>query len=40
MISGSSLFRVGYHNWFLAGFYIWLVGVFLFRILRPRRRVE
>ncbi len=40
MISGSSLFRVGYHNWFLVCFYILLVGGFLYGILRPRRRTE
>jgi protein-S-isoprenylcysteine O-methyltransferase Ste14 len=32
--------RIGYHNWFLVAFYIGLVGVFLFGILRPRRRAE
>jgi hypothetical protein len=33
-------FRIGYHNWFLVVFYIVVVGVFLFGILRPRKRVE
>ena len=32
--------RIGYHNWFLVAFYIVLVGVFIFGILRPRRRTE
>jgi protein-S-isoprenylcysteine O-methyltransferase Ste14 len=36
----NELLRVGYHNWFLAGFYILIVGVFIFGILRPRKRVE
>ena len=36
----SEIFQVGYHNWFLVGFYISLVGLFVFGILRPRRRVE
>lgn len=33
-------FRIGYHNWFLVAFYVVVVGVFLFGILRPRKRVE
>jgi hypothetical protein len=32
--------RIGYHNWWLVAFYIALLGVFLFGILRPRRRAE
>lgn len=32
--------RIGYHNWWLVAFYVVLVGVFLFGILRPRRRTE
>lgn len=34
------LFRIGYDNWFLVAFYVLLLGVFLFGILRPRRRRE
>jgi cbb3-type cytochrome oxidase subunit 3 len=34
------LFRIGYDNWFLVAFYVLLLGVFLFGILRPRRRTE
>lgn len=34
------LFRIGYDNWFLVAFYVLLLGVFLFGILRPRRRSE
>jgi methanethiol S-methyltransferase len=32
--------RFGYHNWWLVAFYIAWLGVFLFGILRPRRRAE
>jgi methanethiol S-methyltransferase len=32
--------RIGYHSWWLVAFYIALLGVFLFGILRPRRRAE
>jgi methanethiol S-methyltransferase len=32
--------RIGYQNWWLVAFYIALLGVFLFGILRPRRRAE
>lgn len=32
--------RIGYGNWWLVAFYIALLGVFLFGILRPRRRAE
>ncbi|HVM61085.1 MAG TPA: isoprenylcysteine carboxylmethyltransferase family protein [Verrucomicrobiae bacterium] len=39
-MKSNALFQVGYHNWFLVGFYILLLGVFLFGILRPRRRAE
>lgn len=34
------LFRIGYDNWFLVAFYVLLLGVFLFGILRPRQRAE
>jgi hypothetical protein len=34
------LFRIGYDNWLLVAFYALLLGVFLFGILRPRRRTE
>lgn len=30
--------RIGYHNWWLVAFYVVVVGVFVFGILRPRRR--
>ena len=36
----AGFFRIGYHNWFLVAFYIAVVGVFVFGILRPRRRTE
>jgi protein-S-isoprenylcysteine O-methyltransferase Ste14 len=39
-VKPNALFQVGYHNWLLVGFYILLLGVFLFGILRPRRRAE
>jgi methanethiol S-methyltransferase len=32
--------RIDYYNWWLVAFYVALVGVFLFGILRPRRRTE
>jgi cbb3-type cytochrome oxidase subunit 3 len=32
--------QVGYHNWWLVAFYVVVVGVFIFGILRPRRRTE
>ena len=32
--------RIGYHNWWLVAFYIGVVSVFVFGILRPRRRTE
>jgi hypothetical protein len=34
------VFRIGYYNWYLVGFYVVVVGVFIFGILRPRRRTE
>jgi protein-S-isoprenylcysteine O-methyltransferase Ste14 len=40
MIGDGHPFRIGYHNWFLVAFYIIVVGVFLFGILRPRKRSE
>jgi protein-S-isoprenylcysteine O-methyltransferase Ste14 len=33
-------FRIDYGNWFLVGFYILILGVFLYGVLRPRRRAE
>jgi hypothetical protein len=39
-VKSSEIFRVSYHNWFLVVFYIALVGLFVFGILRPRRRAE
>jgi protein-S-isoprenylcysteine O-methyltransferase Ste14 len=39
-LNAAEIFRVGYHSWFLVAFYILLAGVFLFGILRPRRRTE
>ncbi len=33
-------FRIGYDNWWLVGFYVVVVGAFLFGILRPRTRRE
>jgi len=35
-----SIFKIGYFNGWLVAIYIILVGVFLFGILRPRRKVE
>ena len=35
-----SLFRIGYFNWALVCAYVLLVGVFLFGLLRPRRKTE
>lgn len=40
MNSDGNPFRIGYHNWFLVAFYVVVVGVFLFGVLRPRKRVE
>ena len=34
------ILRVGYFNWFLVGAYIGLLAIFLFGILRPRRKTE
>ena len=34
------MFRVDYHQWPLVAAYIVILGVFLYGILRPRRRVE
>jgi methanethiol S-methyltransferase len=34
------MFRVDYHQWPLAAAYVVILGVFLYGILRPRRRVE
>jgi protein-S-isoprenylcysteine O-methyltransferase Ste14 len=34
------MFRVGYHQWPLVVAYIVILGVFVYGILRPRRRVE
>ena len=39
-VKAMGLFRIGYDNWFLVAFYVLLLGVFLFGILRPRRRSE
>lgn len=36
----DGLFRIGYFNWFLVVAYVLLVGVFLYGILRPRRKSE
>ena len=36
----AEIFRVGYFNWWLVGAYILLLAVFLFGILRPRRKTE
>ena len=36
----TELFEVRYFNWFLVGAYILLLAVFLFGILRPRRKTE
>lgn len=36
----SEIFRIGYFNWFLVAAYIVLVAVFLYGILRPRRKSE
>jgi hypothetical protein len=34
------LFEIGYGNWILVGFYILILGVFLYGILRPRKKAE
>jgi protein-S-isoprenylcysteine O-methyltransferase Ste14 len=34
------LFHVSYYNWFLVVFYVLIVGVFIFGILRPRKKTE
>src|SRR5437870_3878001 len=34
------LFQVRYYNWFLVGFYVLIVGLFVFGILRPRNKRE
>lgn len=39
-MNAMGLFRIGYDNWLLVAFYVLLLGVFLFGILRPRRRKE
>jgi hypothetical protein len=39
-MNAAEVFRIGYHNWYLVAFYIVLVGVFVFGVLRPRRRTE
>lgn len=31
---------IGYHNWWLVAVYVVVVGVFIYGILRPRRRTE
>src|SRR5262245_33708273 len=36
----NALFRIGYHNWFLVVFYVLIVGVFIFGLLRPRKKSE
>lgn len=36
----QQIFRVGYFNWALVGVYIVLLAVFLFGLLRPRRKSE
>ncbi len=36
----NELLRIGYFNWWLVGAYILLLGIFLFGILRPRRKSE
>ncbi|MFK7766733.1 MAG: isoprenylcysteine carboxylmethyltransferase family protein [Mariniblastus sp.] len=36
----NDLFRIGYFNWWLVSAYVILVGVFLYGILRPRRKSE
>lgn len=35
-----AVFRIDYHNWWLVGFYVVVVGVFVFGILRPRSRSQ
>lgn len=35
-----NIFRIGYFNGWLVAIYILLVGIFLYGILRPRRKVE
>lgn len=39
-MSFSDVFRIDYHNWPLVAFYVALLTVFLFGILRPRSRSE
>ncbi len=34
------MFRIGYHNWFLVSLYCVVVGVFLYGLLRPRKKSE
>ena len=36
----SEIFKIGYFNWWLVGAYIVLLAIFLFGILRPRRKTE
>lgn len=36
----NEVLRIGYFNWWLVGVYILLLGIFLFGILRPRRKSE
>lgn len=36
----NTLFHIGYYNWFLVGFYVLIVGLFIFGILRPRKKSE
>jgi protein-S-isoprenylcysteine O-methyltransferase Ste14 len=36
----GSVFRIGYFNWALVIAYVLLVGVFLYGLLRPRRKTE
>ncbi|MEM9412522.1 MAG: isoprenylcysteine carboxylmethyltransferase family protein [Planctomycetota bacterium] len=36
----ASILRIGYFNWWLVGAYIVLVGIFLYGILKPRKKSE
>ncbi len=36
----GDFFRIGYFNWWLVAGYIVLVGIFLYGVLRPRRKSE
>lgn len=36
----ANLFQIGYFNWWLVAAYIFLVGIFLYGLLRPRQKSE